>query len=395
MKVQALKSIIKEIIREEVDGILRETSAPGLTFVPLEDSPDIGSIQESDVKDIGARARTIPDEEMKNYMGRVAAGAKTKKDRYDYPYIHRSNIETVDVTDDSGNPQKTIDIEAFKRLVAKRPPTLLKQNAKLAKTGGETLSFFNTSLPALKGLIINEKTNEFMVVDTCPSAGLCKTFCYAKKGGYVQWKASSLNQTRILNFLFNDWEGYRDQMIRELNQAASREGKKDKKTVLRWNDSGDMLSDKYFEIVMDIARATPQVHHYVYTKEVAKAKAYPNKPDNFIFNFSHGAIPTQDKLIDTEKDKMSVVVPQALVKDFIHKDKESGKWVYNSEEDVKKIKQRLAAKYNVDVKTVLTGEELVDTPKGQKGQYNVIVLPDGTDYSASRDDVRGTFLIFH
>ena len=156
-----------------------------------------------------------------------------------------------------------------------------------------------------------------------------------------------------------------------------------------------MLSDKYFEIVMDVARSTPDVQHYAYTKEVQKAKSYTNLPKNFLFNYSFGGL--QDKSLVSDADKISVVVPDILVKDFIVKtpEEEGSKWVYKDEAALMNAKKKISAKYNIDINNILSIDELGKTPKGEKDQYSVIVLPGESDLSASRDDVRGTYLILH
>jgi hypothetical protein len=346
----------------------------------------------NDINDFGAKYTPVSDTEMSDYLQKTREGKKTKDLKYKMPYVHRGNIETIQVVGDDKKVKDEIDINKFKSIITVRPERLIKQNSKMQKTGGLTQSFYNTSLPALKGLALNEKTNEFVVVDTCPSSGICKTYCYAKKGGYVQWKDSSLSQTRILNFLINDWAGYKEQMITELNSIVSKNKKKNVKTVLRWNDSGDMLSDKYFEIVMDVARLTPDVQHYAYTKEVNKAKSYTNLPSNFIFNYSHGGL--QDKKLTTKTDKIPVVVPDVLIKSFIAKNEEN-KWTYKSARDLAEAKNKIALKYNIDIKSILTIDELSRTRMGKKDQYNVIVLPGESDLSASRSDVKGTYLILH
>jgi hypothetical protein len=89
-----------------------------------------------------------------------------------------------------------------------RPAKILKQNEKMQHSDGTSSIFYNIGLPALKGLAVDEDTGEFVVIDTYPGAGVCKTYCYAMKGGYVQWKATSMSQSRMLNFLYNDPEGY-------------------------------------------------------------------------------------------------------------------------------------------------------------------------------------------
>jgi hypothetical protein len=188
-------------------------------------------------------------------------------------------------------------------------------------------------------------------------------------------------------------------MEAEIKLAAVTNRKK--KVQIRWNDSGDLLSPKFFGIVMGIANNTPFADHYIYTKEVQQAKTFPNPPQNVIFNYSFGARKDQEKLIDVQKDKVSYIVNikdtdkepdlYAITK-FKHIEIKNKKWVYNNADAVKDI---ISNKYQIDRKTLLTIDELKKTPQGQEGQYNVIVLPGESDLSASRRDVRGTYLIIH
>ena len=45
---------------------------------------------------LGANYRAVPDDEMQALMGRSKNKQKTKRDKFDYPYIHGSNIEVKD-----------------------------------------------------------------------------------------------------------------------------------------------------------------------------------------------------------------------------------------------------------------------------------------------------------
>jgi len=156
-------------------------------------------------------------------------------------------------------------------------------------------------------------------------------------------------------------------------------------------------------LVMDVIKATPNVDHYIYTKEVALIKAYPQLPDNVIVNFSYGGIKPQENLIDPALDKVSHVVD---IKDptkepllraianlkYIVYDKQNKKWMYN---DVDSTKHIIAQRYKIREDSILTVDELNSTPKGKIGEYNVIVLPGESDAPASRRDVLGTYLIIH
>jgi hypothetical protein len=339
-------------------------------------------------------------------LQRRAAGSKglkgDNKKTYDYvklPHIHASVLDRITVQTTDG---ETVDLNKFRDIIKQRPDNILRQNDKMKKSGTATTEFFNTSLPALRGLVIDEDTGEFKIINTCPSAGKCLLKCYAKHGSYILFPDVSLSQNKTLNYLFNDSEGYTKQLEKEILQKVKTFKKRNKQVQIRWNDSGDLLSPKYFDIVMKIINNTPEAEHYIYTKEVAMIKAYPNPPQNVIFNFSFGARKDQESLIDLNTDKYSRVVNtknkieepvlNAIIKmNYIEK-KGKDKWVYNN---VEATKQSIAQRYSIDAKKLLTVDELNDTPKGNEGEYNVIVLPGESDLPASRRDVRGTYLMIH
>lgn len=348
--------------------------------------------------------RPLDSGKLIEYINRVITKKRTNKENpkktSDYltmPHIHASIANKVLVQTAEG---ETVDIDKFRQILMQRPDALLRQNEKMIKSRTFDTEFFNTSLPALKGLVVDEGTGEFKIVDTCPSAGNCQLVCYAKHGSYVLFPEVSISQNKALNYLFNDSDGFKRQLENEIVKVAKRfQGKK--KVQIRWNDSGDLLSPKFFDIVMGIVNNTPMVDHYIYTKEVAMIKAYPNPPQNVIFNYSYGAKRDQEKLIDPVKDKVSYIVDtkdkikepvlSAIIR-FKYIEKKGKNWEYNDSDATKQV---IAQRYKLDPKTILTIDELSKTPEGASGQYNVIVLPGESDLSASRRDVRGTYLIIH
>jgi len=348
--------------------------------------------------------KTIDANQLVDYINRVIEKSKIPsgkkkfkdKDYFQMPHIHASIAKKVLVSTPDG---ETVDLDEFRKILMERPNELLRKNEKMQKSETSGTVFFNTTLPALKGLVVDEDTGEFKIVDTCPSAGACQLVCYAKHGSYIMYPHTSMFQHKTLNYLFNDAQGFQDQMEAEIKLATTRN--RGKKVQIRWNDSGDLLSPKFFGIVMSIANNTPFADHYIYTKEVQQAKQFPNPPQNVIFNFSYGARKEQEQAIDPVKDKVSFIVNikdeqkepvlYAITK-FKYIQIKDKKWVYNNEDATKQI---IAQKYKIDPKTILTIDELKNTPQGQEGQYNVIVLPGESDLSASRRDVRGTYLIIH
>ena len=376
------KSIYKEV--------LLESMMSQFNVIPL---PQFVNQELDEVDMLGANTRTLSPDEMQAYLGRTAGGSKTKMDKYTMPYVHRGNIEIKDEND------RTFDLDKLRAAITARPEKILKQNEKITHSGGGSTVYYNIGLPALKGLAVNEATGEFVVVDTCPGAGACKVYCYAKKGGYVQWKASSMSQTRQLNFLLNDPQGYKNKLENELRSAEAKFGKKGTKVVVRWHDAGDFFSPEYLDMAYSVAKDFPNVDFYAYTKMAGVATG--SKPSNFKMNFSMGATPEQEKQINFQKTKHSTVVPKQMFDDLISRD-DDGKVVRNdkgqiqfSDDNLKVLKKKLASKYNMPEDSVITYDEMMALPVASEPTYNVIVKPGDGDDSANRSDVIGTWLLIH
>ena len=358
-----------------------------------------GKFVESDLSEapgdfgLGANYRAVPDDEMQQFLDRSKTKNKTKRDKFDYPYVHGSNIQ---VKDEGG---KTYDADALKKAIMVRPASILGQNAKMqhSETGEEAI--FDIGLPALKGLAVNEKTGEFVIVDTCPGAGACKTFCYAMKGSYVMFKAVSMGLARMLNFLLNDPEGFASKLNSEIAAAKSKMAKKNAKVVVRWHDAGDFFSAEYLAMAYSVARANPDVGFYAYTKMADVATG--QRPKNFNMNFSGGALSSQEKKVDFQRVKHSKVVPKDMFFDLIARDGNSlkkdakGRMQFASPENLEQFKSIMAQKYAIAKDSILTYDEMMKTPVGDSPKWNVIVMPGDGDNSANRNDVVGSYLLFH
>lgn len=365
---------------------------PADSIMTLDQFVNSSGLEEADM--LGAMTRAMTPDEMQDYLAKTAAGKKTKLDKYTMPYVHRGNIEIKDEQD------RKFDLDKLKAAIITRPTKLLKQNEKITHSGGETAQYYNIGLPALKGLAVNEKTGDFIVVDTCPGAGACKVYCYAKKGGYVQWKASSMSQTKVLNFLLNDPQGFKAKLESEIQTEVDKFAKKGAKVVIRWHDAGDFFSPDYVDLAYSVARKFPQVDFYAYTKMANVATG--NKPDNFKMNFSMGATPEQEKQIQPKTTKHSTVVPKPMFTDLILKDDKGklikdkdGKIQFKSPEAIDILKDKLSAKYGVPKDTIVTYDEMKVIPIGKEPKLNVIVKPGDGDESANRADVVGTWLLIH
>jgi hypothetical protein len=393
--------------------------------LPVDDEKDDSDSYDSDQgKFLGAKLRKPSDEELKGYLGRVVDRDKGKLDKYKMPYVHRSNLIPIlyipadgeKIVADPNKDDYEFNMDALKKLFTTRPTKILKQNDKMKHSDGSTSVFYNIGLPAIVGLAVDESTNEFMIINTCPGAGVCKTYCFVNAGGYVQYSPPSTHMTRNLNFLLNDPEGWKSMLVSELEAIKAIASKKNIRVVIRWHDAGDFFSDAYKNLAFEVAKKFPDILFYAYTKVAAIFNS--EHPDNFVFNFSQGALRSQEKQIDFTKTKNSRVVDDSLFKDLVTRikkpvmDKKTGKQKivkktgkpafknilqYKGENEIKELKNRLAKKYNVDPSTILTYQEMMAMGKdsGEKNKWNVIVKSGDGDDAATRRDVLSSFLLIH
>ena len=155
---------LKKLIFESVGEVLYEINLPdGISpdaIIPLDQFVKQAVTEDSEM--LGARTTPFPPEELQAYLGRTKSGEKSPTDKFKYPYIHSGNIPIKD------EQNRVFDLEKLKAAITARPAKILKQNEKITHSGGDATVYFNIGLPALKGLAVNEKTGEFIVVDTCP-----------------------------------------------------------------------------------------------------------------------------------------------------------------------------------------------------------------------------------
>jgi hypothetical protein len=307
------------------------------------------------------------------------------------PMIHKSSVPIVD--DRTG--EVIYDLDNLAAAITKRPAVLLKANEKMTKSmaTGQDITMANIGIPAIKGLVVNEKTKEFRVITTCPGAGDCKAFCYVGSGNYIRYSASSENMMAALNYLYNDPNGFKQQIIGELKSLC----KQGVKVYLRWHDSGDFFSKEYLHLAFDVAKAVPEATIYAYTKS-AHVVNDPAMPNNFVINFSQGAKPTETKQVNLKSVKYSQVVPANLFKDEKTTGVGLARLQARDPDAQNRMKEILAKSYNLDPKTILTYDEMMAMPElpGNKHKFNVIIVPslDG-DLAAARRDVLGSYLLYH
>lgn len=173
-----------------------------------------------------------------------------------------------------------------------RPKKLLTQNSELRPDG-----IFNWSLPAF-AIKLNNGSN----FNVCPQAGACASFCYARNGTYL-FRNVRARHVANLEYILEEPHNWFAQMLLEVN-APRMAGKH-----VRIHDAGDFFSQEYLELWLEIARRTPQVTFYCYTKEVSMFKRVvePNCPSNFRYLYSMGG--KEDHLINKETDRHAEVFP--------------------------------------------------------------------------------------
>ena len=92
-----------------------------------------------------------------------------------------------------------------------------------------------------------------------------------------------------------------------------------------------------------------------------------------MINFSMGARKAEEKRVDFGLTKHSSVVPKDLFTDLLKKEGNKlvkgpdGEWQWNSPEDYETFKERMAAKYSIDPKSIITYDEMMKTPMGGGG----------------------------
>jgi len=131
-------------------------------------------------------------------------------------------------------------------------------------------------------------------IKTCPGAGECKKFCYAKAGRMLM---PSATQAMARRFEASKRVNFLDKMLDEL---ACR-----KCDMVRIHDSGDFYNAEYLNKWLMIAQRFPEKTFFAYTKMVRMFKALEWKgqsyfPANFRIFYSMGG--RFDHLINVDKD---------------------------------------------------------------------------------------------
>lgn len=346
-------------------------------------------------------------DELQAYLSRIKKGEKTKADRFK-PIIHASNIKAITMDDENTE----WDLDDLASQITTPPNSILGTNAKMAKSKKEGAITYDLTLPALSGIVVDEEASSggepvFVEVTTCPGAGECQLYCYARKGGYVMFPGSSMSAARALNFLLNHPEDYMRMFDSEVKQAKARVDKAGIKLLVRIHDAGDFFSKQYYDLMMDVARMNPDVRFYFYSK-MGDIVTDINSPPNVVKQFSPGAKSKEVKTVQFAREKGqfvkdAVTLPKEFFKGLFKTDEkgkyikdEDGRTVVKSSEAWDDFKTKLANQYKIDKDSIITYDQMVKIPEGPKPKWNVVVFPAGHgDLGAPRLDVQNQFLMFH
>jgi len=363
----------------------------------------LGTVDEVDeaIK-LDAPQKSWSKQDMQDYLSRVKTGTKTKQDRFK-PIIHGSNVKAI--TKDDGNEEW--DLDDLARQITTRPRAILGSNAKMSKSKAEGAITYDLTLPALSGIVVDEETGEFVEIVTCPGAGECQLYCYARKGGYVMFPASSMSAAQALNFLVNHPEDYMKMFDSEVKKTKGQADKHGIRLLVRIHDAGDFFSKDYYNLMMDVARNNQDVKFYFYTK-MGELATDSSAPPNVVSQFSPGAKSREVKTVQVTRDagrhvKDAVTLPKDMFRELFVTDAkgkyvkdEKGRTQVKSEAEWNQFKQKLADVYKLDPDTVITYDQMNRIPEGPKPKWNVVVFPAGHgDLGASRLDVSKQFLMFH
>ena len=356
--------------------IINESTIDGIDYVNEVD-------WEGDFSDV--KPNCISPKDVVDYLNRIIAnGPKKTADREKFgakqPYVHsKSTLFQKGETE--------VDIQDFITKITTAPKTIIGKNDKIAKSGGRNEFVVNTGIPALRGIIYDIEKQDFHYVNTCPGAGECAIICYARKGNYIRYSQSYDNMTRRLNYLMNYPDKYQQQMYNELKVACKEynavEGYRSK-VIVRWNDSGDFFTKKYVKIAEDVINQLRtdgyNIESYAYTKvaDVANDNEFDNS------KFSSGGNKRQTSKADKSKGQAKII-PMTLFNDLD----------LQKISDIEEFKNRVAKAFKLDINTLLTYDELLDTPKSNERKWTVIVISGDGDDAAFRPDVKDILLAQH
>ena len=113
--------------------------------------------------------------------------------------------------------------------------------------------------------------------------------CYAyDRGMYVMPNVKTAQERRLAAISRPDW-------VRQMAIAIA------KGPYFRWHDSGDIQSEKHLNDIVEVAKLTPHVQHWLPTREAALVSKLKEIPDNLTIRVSAAMVdgPRPKRFINT------------------------------------------------------------------------------------------------
>ena len=137
-------------------------------------------------------------------------------------------------------------------------------------------------------------------ITTCPDAtDLCKLVCYANTGFFRMDQAKNMYEQNKQSLDFFLKIGVQS----AAKLFAAEVIKHNKSGIFRWNIGGDLYSDRYFRMICAVARLTPTITHWLYTRSFKlllsnkwdivgykDKKKFSLVPENLKVNLSYDAL---------------------------------------------------------------------------------------------------------
>lgn len=118
--------------------------------------------------------------------------------------------------------------------------------------------------------------------------------CYARKNFYRTWRPARIARERRHAGL--EHPRWADAMVTLISHRCAEAGE----LFFRWHDSGDVMSLEHLERIVDVARRTPAVKHWLPTREYGFLEAYLRAggtfPDNLVVRVSAHMVDERPKL---------------------------------------------------------------------------------------------------
>ena len=198
-------------------------------------------------------------------------------------------------------------------------PTVSEGNAKLKKTARKLSALWGKPV-RIVGFGLPPET-------TCPRAGECKRFCYAKQGQFVR---RSVQESRARNLAFvlavHRSGDPNDSLATELVRVIDAHTPKRGMLIIRLHDSGDFFSAWYRDAWFSALCQRPNVIAYAYTKSHAGLD-WSTVPGNLRLTQSCGG--KDDALMRDDKPHARVFAS--------HADREAAGYVDGTESDIPAI----------------------------------------------------------